>query len=490
MLQSVAARLNRLNSVRDIAEAIVSELRGLIDYHSCRVYVVEGDEVVPVAVKGDGITEEEQVQAFRIKLGTGVTGHVAETGRSLLVANALECEFAIQIPGTEQVDESVIAVPLRYESRVNGVVFLSKLGVAQFDESDLRLLEVLGGYAAVALENASLYESLRLEAAHAKAWLEFADAISDADSPERIADEAVNATASLLDCDVASLWLEDPASGDFTCVACVRYERDPAEEAIRWTRIPPQAAETLLEQTTRPRVVEADDLVELFRVPEIAELGPVAMAPLPSGHGVRGWLFVGRPVAGQRTFTDERLRLLEGLSYRSAMALQKARLARHQQQSLHIADALLEYARALARAEERDVEECVVRLAAEILGADEVSLWLQPEPSGEMAAVAVWDEDDDHRSLLLSARFPAEIAQPFSDLPEPFVLGPEQYTEIPGAAEISNGTDVAVAPFALDQGRMGFLVAGAYDCEEFGELQLKMLAGLADQAKLAVSRSR
>ena len=66
MLQSVAARLNRLNSVRDIAEAIVSELRGLIDYHSCRVYLVEGDHVVPVAIKGDGVTEEEQVHALRI----------------------------------------------------------------------------------------------------------------------------------------------------------------------------------------------------------------------------------------------------------------------------------------------------------------------------------------------------------------------------------------------------------------------------------------
>ena len=43
MLQSVAARLNRLNSVKDIAEAIVSELRGIFDYHSCRVYLVDGD---------------------------------------------------------------------------------------------------------------------------------------------------------------------------------------------------------------------------------------------------------------------------------------------------------------------------------------------------------------------------------------------------------------------------------------------------------------
>jgi diguanylate cyclase (GGDEF)-like protein len=168
MLQSVAGRLNRLSSTKEIAEAIVSELRGLIDYHSCRVYVIEGDEVVPIAIKGDVATESGAGSALRVKLGVGVTGTVAATGRSLLVLNALDCELAVQIPGTDVVDESVIAVPLRYGSNVNGVLFLSKLGVNQFDENDLRLLEVLAGYAAVALENARLYETLRREAEHAR----------------------------------------------------------------------------------------------------------------------------------------------------------------------------------------------------------------------------------------------------------------------------------------------------------------------------------
>ena len=174
------------------------------------------------------------------------------------------------------------------------------------------------------------------------------------------------------------------------------------------------------------------------------------------------------------------------------MALQKARLARYREQSLQIADALLEYARALARSEEPDVEDCVVRLAAEILRANEVSLWLQQAPETEMVPVAVWDkhEDEDHRARMLSARFPADVAQPFSQRPEPFVLRPEQYAEIPGAAEISRGTQAAVAPFALDQGRMGFLVASAPEGETFDEVELKTLAGLADQAKLAVSRTR
>ncbi|MET0938694.1 MAG: GAF domain-containing protein, partial [Gaiellaceae bacterium] len=194
----------------------------------------------------------------------------------------------------------------------------------------------------------------------------------------------------------------------------------------------------------------------------------------------------GKPTSSERGLTDERLRLLEGLSYRAAMALQKARLTRHREQSIHVADALLEYARALARDEGDDVEERIVRVAADMLDANEVSLWLQAEPGAAVAAVAAWDPDDDHRALVLATSFPAVVAQPFSKRPEPFLLRPEQYEEVLDATELSPGGDVAVAPFVLGQGRMGFLAAGAPAGETFGELQLKMLAGLADQATLAL----
>jgi diguanylate cyclase (GGDEF)-like protein len=485
MLQSVAARLNRLSSVKDIAEAIVGELRGLIDYHSCRVYLVEGNYVVPVAVKGDGVTEEQQVQALRIELGTGITGHVAGTGRSVLVANAFDCEHALLIPGTDRVDESVIAVPLRYGARVTGVVFLSKLGVGQFDESDLRLLEVLAGYASVSLENARLYETQRLEADHAKAWLEFADAISDASSLEQIAQEAVKTTASLLGCDVASLWLEGPLEGDFKCLACSGCRETPLEGAMCGTRLPRLAAESFMEISSSARRLESDELAELFRRPELTTIAPAAVAPLPAGHGVRGWLVVGRPASEENGFTDERLRLLEGLSYRAAMALQKALLDQHREQSLHVANALLVYARALARADDGELEERIVALAAEMLDAREVSLWLQASPGAELAAVAAWD-DAERRALVLASTITAEVARGFSKRAEPFILEQESYAEIRGATALNGDGDVAVAPFALDQGRVGLLVAGAPKGETFGELQLKMLAGLADQATLAL----
>ena len=103
---------------------------------------------------------------------------------------------------------------------------------------------------------------------------------------------------------------------------------------------------------------------------------------------------------------------------------------------------------------------------------------------------AVWDEDAEHRGLLLDARFPAEIAQPFSERAEAYVLEPEQHREILGATELGRGGDPTRAPSTLADGRIGFLVAGAPTARRLGELQLKMLAGMAGQAIPAVSRSR
>ena len=120
MLQSLAGRLNRLNDVREIGSVIVNELRGLIDYHNCRVYIADGDTLFPIAFKGTlGQYTEESAEDLTCKFGEGFTGWVAETGRPLLLANAMDCEFAVTIPGTDDIDESVVAVPLRYGSRVS-----------------------------------------------------------------------------------------------------------------------------------------------------------------------------------------------------------------------------------------------------------------------------------------------------------------------------------------------------------------------------------
>src|ERR1044072_8462985 len=113
------------------------------------------------------------MEILACKVGQGITGRVAQTGESLLIADAANCEFARILPGTDSIDESQVVVPLTFGTRVIGVIVISKLGLNQFDEDDVRLLEVLAGHAAVALENASLDEPARREAESATSLLEF-----------------------------------------------------------------------------------------------------------------------------------------------------------------------------------------------------------------------------------------------------------------------------------------------------------------------------
>src|SRR2546421_10046716 len=112
------------------------------------------------------------MELLACRVGEGITGRVAQTGESLLIADAANCEFARILPGTDAIDESQVVVPLTYGTRVVGVIVISKLGLNQFDEDDVRLLEVLAGHAPVALEDARLYEAARREAERATALLQ------------------------------------------------------------------------------------------------------------------------------------------------------------------------------------------------------------------------------------------------------------------------------------------------------------------------------
>jgi diguanylate cyclase (GGDEF)-like protein len=302
MLQSLGGKLNRLNDVKQIGIVIATELRALIDYHNCRVSLVEGDDVIPIAFVGQFTSEtREPMEILACKVGEGITGRVAQTGESLLIADATNCEFARILPGTDSIDESQVVVPLTFGARVVGVIVISKLGLNQFDEDDVRLIEVLAGHAAVALENAGLYEAARREAERATALLEFSRQLSSAEGMDAVVDRIVELSARTLGSPRASLWYQDAVGGEVRVRATFGYSELDQERVERMT-FPHELSDR------EPFVVAGE-----FEA---------AIAPLTLDGGRVGCIAVAPPASGD--FNERQLRLLVGIAHQSKLALTNA----------------------------------------------------------------------------------------------------------------------------------------------------------------------
>jgi HD-GYP domain-containing protein (c-di-GMP phosphodiesterase class II)/putative methionine-R-sulfoxide reductase with GAF domain len=388
----------------------------------------QGEDLLPIAFVGEYDTSvRTPADAYTMKVGEGVTGRAVATGEALLVPNALECEFAMRIPGTADLEESLVVVPLRYGSRVTGAIVISKLGIDQFDEDDVRLLEVLAGQASVALENARLYEQQRREAEGAKALLAFADELSRASSFAEICTLTVSTATTLFETDRASLWLGD------ACAATVG---------------PP--------------------------------LSDGASAPLAEGEGISGCVVVG---AAQ--LDEDRERLLAAFAYQASIALQKASLYWKQLEAAEIANALLDASRELATAESPDdVLGRSAEVTARVLGTRRAALWIEDDfaPYDLVARASHgYSRGSDPSGL---RRFPHDLAHSWLERTEPFILERRDIEQVEAAADMGVAR-VVVAPLRLEGNRVAALTAVIGE-RQLDDRQFALLAGLAHQAKLAI----
>ena len=123
-----------------------------------------------------------------LPLGEGFTGWVAEHGEPLLINDANSDPRGATIAGTDEVDESMLVVPMRYDGVTVGVITLSKLGLDGFDADDLRLLTILADQAATAVESARLLTRSQELASELRRLLDMSSELSESLDPRQVAE--------------------------------------------------------------------------------------------------------------------------------------------------------------------------------------------------------------------------------------------------------------------------------------------------------------
>ena len=162
-IEALTAQLSRSRAVSDVADAVAREIDSVIDWHGLRFYVLEADghtlEPIKLRSKVDHYAHETP-DLVRLSLGRGLGGHIAASGVPEIINDAAGDPRASRIPGTDDTEESMIVVPLVYEDHVLGVLELFRLGLNAFDATDLRVAQIIGSQAAVALSNARQLEEM------------------------------------------------------------------------------------------------------------------------------------------------------------------------------------------------------------------------------------------------------------------------------------------------------------------------------------------
>jgi signal transduction histidine kinase/HAMP domain-containing protein len=157
VISEVGHRITSILAVEELLHEIVSLVMENLGYHMVGIGLIEGDEVVFRAGAGPGWSARGRSQ-LRLKVGVeGITGWVAARGEPLLVRDVTSDPRFLKIVEADEA-RSELAVPLKTHEAVIGVLDVQSDRLNAFDDSDLGVLQTLAHQAAVAIENARLYE--------------------------------------------------------------------------------------------------------------------------------------------------------------------------------------------------------------------------------------------------------------------------------------------------------------------------------------------
>ena len=146
-----------------VIRRIGERAKDLLRADTSAVFLEEGpgaDRYLPLMALGD---LAELIMTDSISIGEGVIGDLASRGAAEVVNDMIHDPRAVHIPGSEDdVEERLMAAPLLARGRVIGMmaVWRTESDAPLFTDEDLNFLVGLSQQAAIAIENARLFQEI------------------------------------------------------------------------------------------------------------------------------------------------------------------------------------------------------------------------------------------------------------------------------------------------------------------------------------------
>jgi sigma-B regulation protein RsbU (phosphoserine phosphatase) len=164
-------------SVLDLDELfsrIAQLTKRVIDYRTFGILLLNDADELEMKL---AVQYGEKVEVPKVRLGEGLTGYAALHKEAVLVPDVSQDPRYIKLVPDVR---SELAIPLLLKDRCIGVVDLESPELDAFSKRDVEILTMLASQAAVAIENARLYEEVRTNEERMEKELRFARRVQTA----------------------------------------------------------------------------------------------------------------------------------------------------------------------------------------------------------------------------------------------------------------------------------------------------------------------
>lgn len=269
----------------------------------------------------EGIDESTRAMIGDLPHGAGVLGVLINDPRPLRLDDVSAHPASAGFPPHHPPMHTFLGVPIVLrDGEVFGMIYMAeKAGNATFTEDDEVMMQALAAAAAIAIENARLFEQTRAR----QAWLEATRAVSMAllagTEMGRVRQVIVDHVRGLVRGDWSFLAIPPQP-------AAVEEVDELVVTAVDGTPPAPIQGGLALRANHSPVWVAFHDdatlnLRELTLTADAVDLGPAIVAPLRDTNVIAGALVVGR-TSSRIAFTEDERDLVAGYAEHSAVALQ------------------------------------------------------------------------------------------------------------------------------------------------------------------------
>ena len=269
-----------------------------------------------------GVEDETRALIGDLPRGRGILGVLIRDRESLRVRDLSQDPRSVGFPPGHPPMRSFLGVPVRLRHSVFGNLYLTeKEGGDEFSEEDEEMVKLLAAQAAVAIENARLYESASRWSRQLEALNEVSEALATEADLAQLLELAARSLRDLLDARVVMIERPTP-DGAGLVVETVAGEHPERLLGLRLERGGSKSGRAL----RRRRSERVDSLIDDPEVdqsaPRLVEATSGLFVPLVVRDKAIGIIVAYDKAGADTRFTDADMRLAEAFANRAALAVE------------------------------------------------------------------------------------------------------------------------------------------------------------------------